>query len=36
MPKAKIDYLPESVEKEAQEFWESNSSFSVSEDPSKE
>ena len=36
MPKAKIDYLPESVEKEAQKFWESNSSFSVSEDPSKE
>ena len=36
MQKAKIDYLPESVEKEAQEFWESNSSFSVSEDPSKE
>ena len=36
MPKAKIDYLPESVEKEAQKFWESNSSFSVSEDSSKE
>ena len=36
MPKAKIDYSPESVEKEAQEFWERNSTFSVSEEPSKE
>jgi len=36
MPNQENAYLPESVEKEAQEFWEKNESFSVTEDPSKE
>ena len=36
MPKAKEIYSHENVEKEAQEFWEKNQVFSVTEDPNKE
>jgi len=36
MPKSKVDYIPKKVEKQAQEFWESNNSFSVTEDQNKE
>ena len=36
MPKAKKVYSHKDVENEAQEFWDSNEVFSVTEDPSKE
>ena len=36
MPKSKVDYIPKKVEKQAQDFWESNNSFSVTEDQNKE
>ena len=36
MVKKDISYIPELVEQEAQNFWEKNNSFSVTEDPSKE
>ena len=35
MPKAKKVYSHKDVENEAQEFWDSNEVFSVTEDPNK-
>ena len=36
MAKKDISYIPKLVEQEAQNFWEKNDSFSVTEDPNKE
>ena len=36
MPKAKKGYSHKDVESEAQDFWDTNEVFSVTEDPNKE